>query len=121
MTLSESQKSLILTHAERLLDARQYPKTICPSEIARALSAPELQSLGVSEWRAAMDAVRQVVWEKREAGEVEVMSRAWKIFEGRSGPGRLEDALDRAIKKGCHQPFLLMESEISWLNMTWEH
>jgi hypothetical protein len=75
MTLSESQKSLILTHAERLLDARQYPKTICPSEIARALSAPELQSLGVSEWRAAMDAVRQVVWEKREAGEVEVMQK----------------------------------------------
>jgi hypothetical protein len=75
MTLSESQKSLILTHAERLLDARQYPKTICPSEIARALSAPELQSLGVSEWRAAMDAVRQVVWEKRGAGEVEVMQK----------------------------------------------
>jgi hypothetical protein len=75
MTLGEAQKTLILTHAERLLDARQYPKTICPSEIARALSAPELQSLGVSEWRAAMDAVRQVVWEKREAGEVEVMQK----------------------------------------------
>jgi hypothetical protein len=75
MTLSESQKSLILTHAERLLDARQYPKTICPSEIARALSAPELQSLGVSEWRDTMGAVRQVVWEKREAGEVEVMQK----------------------------------------------
>jgi hypothetical protein len=75
MTLSESQKTLILTHAERLLDSRQYPKTICPSEIARALSAPELQSLGVSEWRDTMGAVRQVVWEKREAGEVEVMQK----------------------------------------------
>jgi hypothetical protein len=75
MTLSESQKTLILTHAERLLDSRQYPKTICPSEIARALSAPELQSLGVSEWRDTMSAVRQVVWEKREAGEVEVMQK----------------------------------------------
>lgn len=73
--LEDDQKSIILSHAERLLDARQYPKTICPSEIARAFSAQELQSLGAAEWRGAMDIVRQVMWEKRAAGEVEVMQK----------------------------------------------
>jgi hypothetical protein len=73
--LDDAQKSIILSHASRLLSARQHPKTICPSEIARAFSAPELQALGALEWRDAMDAVRQVMWEKREAGEVEVMQK----------------------------------------------
>jgi hypothetical protein len=73
--LDDTQRSVILSHASRLLDARQYPKTICPSEIARAFSAAELQTLGASEWRDTMGAVRQVMWEKREAGEVEVMQK----------------------------------------------
>jgi hypothetical protein len=75
MALDDAQKSLILSHADRLLDARQFPKTICPSEIARAFSAQELQSLGAAEWRDTMDVVRQVMWEKKEAGEVEVMQK----------------------------------------------
>jgi hypothetical protein len=74
-SLDDAQRTLILSHASRLLDARQYPKTICPSEIARAFSAPELQTLGALEWRDTMGAVRQVMWEKREAGEVEVMQK----------------------------------------------
>jgi hypothetical protein len=75
MALNDARKSLILSHASRLLDSRQHPKTICPSEIARAFSASELQTLGASEWRDTMDAVRQVMWEKRDAGEVEVMQK----------------------------------------------
>jgi hypothetical protein len=75
MALNDAQKSLILSHASRLLDSRQHPKTICPSEIARAFSASELQTLGALEWRDTMDAVRQVMWEKRDAGEVEVMQK----------------------------------------------
>ena len=75
MVLGDTQKEVILRHANRLLGARDYPKTICPSEVARALSREELQTLGASEWRDTMDDVRQVVWEKREAGEVEVMQK----------------------------------------------
>jgi hypothetical protein len=75
MVLGETQKEIILRHANRLLGARDFPKTICPSEVARALSREELQTLGASEWRDTMDDVRQVVWEKREAGEVEVMQK----------------------------------------------
>jgi hypothetical protein len=87
------KKSIILLHAERLLDARQYPKTICPSEIARAFSATELHILGASEWRDTMDAVRRVMWEKREAGEVEVMQKGEVVevesLEDIRGPIRL--------------------------------
>ncbi|KAH7082118.1 hypothetical protein FB567DRAFT_98681 [Paraphoma chrysanthemicola] len=75
MPLDETQKSLILLHAERLLDARQHPKTICPSEVARAFSTPELATLGASEWRGTMDAVRQVMWDKRAQGEVEILQK----------------------------------------------
>lgn len=75
MVLENAQRGLILSHANRLLDARDYPKTICPSEIARALSAQELHELGASEWRDAMDGVRSVVWEQRQAGQVEVLQK----------------------------------------------
>jgi len=73
--LDDAQKSIIVQHAERLLNSRDYPKTICPSEIARALSAPELETLGASTWRDTMDDIRQVMWEKREAGEVEILQK----------------------------------------------
>ncbi|KAF2030650.1 hypothetical protein EK21DRAFT_65031 [Setomelanomma holmii] len=75
MAMDDAQKAVILSHAERLLSARQYPKTICPSEVARAFSAPELETLGASDWRGTMDAVRQVMWEKRGNGEVEIMQK----------------------------------------------
>lgn len=93
------KRDIILLHAERLLDARQYPKTICPSEIARAFSATELHTLGASEWRDTMDLVRQVMWEKREAGEVEVMQKGEVIgvesLEDIRGPIRV-----RRVKEG---------------------
>jgi len=75
MALDDAQRDIIWSHADRLLGARDYPKTICPSEIARALSKDELETLRASEWRDTMDDIRQVVWEKREAGEVEVMQK----------------------------------------------
>lgn len=39
------------------------------------MSREELDALNAAGWRDAMDHVRQVVWEKREAGEVEVMQK----------------------------------------------
>src|SRR5690242_12993839 len=75
MVLEDAQKEVILGHANRLLTARDYPKTICPSEIARALSASDLGTLGASEWRDTMQDIRKVMWEKRQAGEVEVLQK----------------------------------------------
>lgn len=75
MALDDQQREVILKHTHRLISARDYPKTICPSEIARALSASELLALNAPDWRATMDIVRELVWELREQGEVEVLQK----------------------------------------------
>jgi hypothetical protein len=73
MALDDQQREVILKHTHRLISARDYPKTICPSEVARALSASELSALHAPDWRATMVDVRELVWELREQGEVEVL------------------------------------------------
>ena len=83
MALDDAQREVILRHADRLLSTRAWPKTICPSEIARALSRQELETLNAPEWKDTMDAIREVVWEKRIAGEVEVMQKG-EIVEAES-------------------------------------
>ena len=60
-------------HLHRLLDSRVAPKTICPSEVARALSPSELNDLGVSEWRDLMPRIRNIIWSLREDGKVEIL------------------------------------------------
>ena len=73
MPLNKEQVSVILAHAYRLLSARNYPKTICPSEVARALSIAELEVLNAESWRDTMESVREVVWDLRDEGVVEVL------------------------------------------------
>lgn len=53
-----------------MLSKRDYPKTCCPSEIARALKEDELQTIGCEEWRAAMDPIREEAWRMRFEGIV---------------------------------------------------
>lgn len=72
---------VILPQLNRLLSSREFPKTICPSEIARAISATELNSLGVSEWRDLMPEVREMLWKMRERGEVEILQRGGLLPE----------------------------------------
>ena len=60
---------------ERFMKSREPPKTFCPSEVARALSEEDLQKLGFKEWREAMPAIRQHVWERRTHRECEVLQR----------------------------------------------
>ncbi len=60
---------------KRLLDSREYPKTICPSEVARAMPAETLDSAGASDWRDLMPAIRALVWEMRDRSEVDIMQR----------------------------------------------
>ena len=75
MALDDDKRDILLKHTNRLLSTREFQKTICPSEVARALSSAELDALQAHDWRATMDDVRGLVWEKREAGEVEVMQK----------------------------------------------
>lgn len=95
MALDDAQREVILRHADRLLSSRPWPKTICPSEIARALSRQELDTLDAPEWRNTMDSIREIVWEKRAAGEVEVMQKG-EVVEAASlehvrGPMRVRN------------------------------
>ncbi|KIV82246.1 hypothetical protein PV11_04369 [Exophiala sideris] len=57
------------------VDNRAYPKTLCPSEIARSLSATELRDLGVSSWRELMPQLREMAFEARSNGQVEILQR----------------------------------------------
>lgn len=57
---------------DKLLNAR-YPKTICPSEVARKVDVATLQASGASDWRELMPAVREMLWEMRANGEVEIL------------------------------------------------
>ena len=66
---------------QELLD-RRAPKTICPSEVARAV--------GDESWRDLMEPVRQVAWRLAGEGELEVTQRGEPVErEGLRGPIRL--------------------------------
>lgn len=62
-------------HLERLLCSRTYPKTICPSEAARALSADDLKDAGADTWRDLMPAIRKYAFELRDEGVVEILQK----------------------------------------------
>ncbi|KAF2249217.1 hypothetical protein BU26DRAFT_427564 [Trematosphaeria pertusa] len=80
MQLSDKETDIIEEHARRLLEKREWLKTICPSEIARALSEKELEILNASGWRDTMDKIRSVVWELRENGVVELLQKGQAII-----------------------------------------
>jgi hypothetical protein len=90
----------VTAHLDRLLDARSYPKTICPSEVARALSAVELRESGADcdgtggDWRLLMPEIRELAFRMRDEGNLEILQRGFIIPETRTreettGPIRL--------------------------------
>ena len=66
---------LLQTRLGKLLAAREPPKTICPSEVPRSLSKSELDALNAAQWRDLMPAVRRLLWEMRDRGEVEILQK----------------------------------------------
>lgn len=87
MSSEAYSRDVLLPHVERLLSSREYPKTICPSEVPRALTAAEVKSTGSSTWRELMPEVRQILWAMRHRGEVEILQKGSLIPE----EVRLED------------------------------
>ncbi len=73
-------------HLKQLLDSLAHPKTICPSEVARALSTKELEEAGMGSWREAMPEVRKLVAEMRLRGETEILQKE-VLLEGDLGKG----------------------------------
>ncbi|EXJ88784.1 hypothetical protein A1O3_01848, partial [Capronia epimyces CBS 606.96] len=70
---SPSPSSILPNRFHQLLSNRAYPKTVCPSEIARSLSASELHQLGVSAWRELMPQLRRMAFDARDRGELEIL------------------------------------------------
>ena len=66
---------LLLPHINNLLSSRHYPKTICPSEVARAIRPDDLEDLGIVDWRDLMPDIRQILWSMRERGEVQILQK----------------------------------------------
>lgn len=67
MSSSESTTALdesITSHLNRLLESRAYPKTICPSEVARALSQQDLSAASLTSWRDAMGRIREMALQR---------------------------------------------------------
>ena len=81
-----NSSGILHLHLARLLSTRDYPKTICPSEVARALTLSELSSLGYSEWREAMSAIRCIAASMRDRGEIEVLQKG-EVLDGNLGEG----------------------------------
>ncbi|KAL9028760.1 MAG: hypothetical protein Q9196_002928 [Gyalolechia fulgens] len=66
---------IVTEHLNSILHSREHPKTICPSEVARALSRTELSDVGVSDWRHLMNPVRAILFDMRSKGQVEILQR----------------------------------------------
>ena len=85
---------LVKEHLERLLSSREFPKTICPSEAARAMSSDELKQSGAATWRDLMPAIRSYAFELRDQDRIEILQRgqvapASQTLENTTGPIRL--------------------------------
>ena len=80
--MAEAEFKVLRPHIDRLLSSRDYPKTICPSEVPRALTAAEIKACGASDWRGLMPAVRDILWNMREKGDVEILQKGSLVPQG---------------------------------------
>lgn len=94
MSTTDPALELVTVHLDTLLHQRQYPKTLCPSEAARALSTAELRESGVDSWRDLMPALRQLAFQMRDQGKIEILQKGNVLpldqtIERTTGPIRL--------------------------------
>jgi hypothetical protein len=81
-------------HLDELLSNREFPKTICPSEAARAMSPEEIKQSGAATWRDLMPAIRSYAFELRDQGRLDILQRGQVLTQSQtldhtSGPIRL--------------------------------
>ena len=72
---SDSPDDILLETLTKLLHARSYPKTICPSEVARALTSDQVQLLEANSWRELMPKIRELCCALRDEGKVEILQQ----------------------------------------------
>ena len=89
-----SPPQLLTERFNDLLSRREHPKTLCPSEVARSFSRSELSTFDVSSWRDLMPRLREMAFEARDRGDVEILQKGEIVSRDRSiddvkGPIRL--------------------------------
>lgn len=67
--------SVISKTIDLFANGREFPKTHCPSEVARALPQSFIEHSGGKTWRDMMPAVRAVVWDRTLNGELEILQK----------------------------------------------
>lgn len=96
--MSDSENSPLMNKLYAFLEKRQPPKTFCPSEVVRALSPAELESEQVQEWRELMPRVRELIWDLRDHGQLEVLQKGEVLhdtsLDSLQGPIRVRRAHD---------------------------
>lgn len=82
--MTDETRAILSSHLLRLLSNREYPKTICPSEVARAVTSSELATMGVDTRRDLMPIVRKLAWDLRESSlpNLEVLQGGQVVNEG---------------------------------------
>lgn len=79
--MASQSDEILARRINELLCSRDYPKTICPSEVPRSLNHSELEALGASHWRELMPKVREILWAMQQQEEVEILQRGEPIAE----------------------------------------
>ena len=79
----------VLPHLHQLLSKREHPKTLCPSEAARALSTTELKEAGAESWRDLMSIIRSLCFQMRDDGEIEILQRGQVLPETQTAANTL--------------------------------
>lgn len=77
---SSSTDEILPCRINEFLSSRDYPKTICPSEVPRSLSKSELEALGAKHWRDLMPKVREILWAMRQREEVEILQKGAPVL-----------------------------------------
>lgn len=80
--MAANRDALLLGRLLQLVSSREYPKTLCPSEVPRSLTRNELTSIGVMDWKSLMTPLRTVITELRQNGELEVLQRGEVVNRG---------------------------------------
>jgi len=90
--------ALLDARLDKFLQTREYPKTFCPSEVARSFCASELRMAGATEWRELMPTIRSLAWTRKAAGDLQILQGGQPLaddlrLEDLKGPIRIRRTL----------------------------
>ncbi|KAK9897559.1 hypothetical protein P389DRAFT_195161 [Cystobasidium minutum MCA 4210] len=76
---SDNEMTFLRSKILDMVNKRDFPKTCCPSEVARALSTQELKELDCADWRAAMEPIRREAYKLYAENLVHVTQKGEEV------------------------------------------